>query len=116
MNLLIKNTASTPHTRQRFNELLKSWYQNNSEDTVGTCGDYGGVAFLWAVHDSNKYYLNADTKRSGVGEYLEMLKRYANNLQWSVVKNQNGTMNKIAFGPEKKKIRGFYLYVDLLDA
>ena len=98
--------------RQDFDSWLFNWYKNTNEETIGDVGNFGQQAFLWVEDNDSKFRLNADTKREGVEEYLDLLKENNNLLTWSVVANLKGKINKVAFGENKIKIRGFYLYLD----
>ncbi len=99
-----------PLTRDVFHNELRKWYENTDEETIGDVGSYGGVAWVWITDETNEYHLNADTKRRGVQEYLALLREYENLLEWSIVQNSLGVLNKVAFGPDKKVIKRFYLY------
>jgi len=98
--------------RQGFDSWLLNWYQSTNEKTVGDVGNFGQQVFLWVEDNGSKFRLNADTKREGVEVYLNILKENNSPLNWSVVANLKGKMNKVAFGENKIKIRGFYLYLD----
>ena len=98
--------------RQDFDLWLLNWYKNTNEKTIGDIGNFGQQAFLWVKSNGSKFRLNADTKREGVETYLNLLKENDNSLNWSIVANMKGKINKVAFGENKIKIRGFYLYWD----
>lgn len=98
--------------RRDFDSWLFDWYKNTNEKTIGDVGNYGQQVLLWVENNGSKFRLNADTKREGVEEYLGLLKKNNNVLNWSVVANLNGKINKAAFGESKVRIRGFYLYLD----
>lgn len=98
--------------RQDFDLWLLNWYKNTNEKTIGDIGNFGQQAFLWVKGNGSKFRLNADTKREGVEVYLNLLEEHNNSLNWSIVANLKGKINKVAFGENKIKIRGFYLYLD----
>jgi hypothetical protein len=87
--------------RQSFDSWLLNWYQNTNEKTVGDIGNFGQQAFLWVEDNSTKFRLNADTKREGVKVYLDLLKENNNALNWSIVANLKGKINKVAFVENK---------------
>jgi len=99
------------YNRKAFDDWLLNWYRNTNEKTVGDVGDFGQQAFLWVEENELKYRLNADTKREGVKGYLDLLDKNNGSIKWTVVANLKGKMNKIAFGDNEIKIRGFYLYL-----
>lgn len=98
--------------RQDFDLWLLNWYENTNEKTIGDIGNFGQQVFLWVEGNGFKFRLNADTKREGVEVYLNLLKENNNSLNWSIVANLKGKINKVAFGENKIKIPGFYLYLD----
>jgi len=105
------NNELNIYDRKAFDAWLSNWYKNTNEKTVGEIGNFGQQAFLWIEENEVKYRLNADTKREGVKEYLDLLDENNNSIKWTVVANLKGKMNKVAFGDNKIKIRGFYLYL-----
>jgi hypothetical protein len=54
---------------------------------------------------SNLYYLNADTRISGVTEFIKN-----KDNTWKTIPNENGIMNKITNKSDSTPIPGFYLY------
>jgi hypothetical protein len=95
--------------KSELNQCLWDWYENTDEETIGDIGNYGGSVLLRIIAGLSSYNLNADTKREGVKEYLDLLNDNQ-NLEWSIVLNQKGNLNKVAFGEEDAIIEGFYLY------
>ena len=79
-------------------------------DTVGDAKKYGGKAWIWVRRLARRYYLNADSTGDGVAEYLGLWVQHGSDLQWTIVPNERGKMNKVSFGPEKREIAGFYFY------
>mgnify|MGYP000737109970 CR=1 FL=1 len=104
------NKKSSPMTKDQFHKWLKNWYNNSTEKTISDYGNHGQPAYLHIKDGGNLFHLNADTQRIGVEAYLKLLDT-ENDLLWSVVLNKNMKMNKIAFGENKKIIKGFYLYI-----
>jgi hypothetical protein len=93
----------------KFNEILNEWVSKiNCEDTVGD-ETFGQKAYIHVKVENKIYHLNADSKRKAVMEYLNEYK----DAKWVVVKNRKGTINKVAFGLDEKKIKGLYLYLYL---
>ena len=56
------------------------------------------------------FHLNADTRRQGVLEYLALLDADP-HVDWHVVPNARGHLDKAAFGPDLRIIPGLYLYL-----
>jgi hypothetical protein len=55
--------------------------------------------------------LNAGTKQSGVKQYIGLLDVMGEALEWVPVQSANGSLKKLAFGPDLDVIPGFYLYL-----
>jgi len=79
-------------------------------DTVGDAAKYGGKPWIWVKRLARRYHLNADATGEGVGEYLALSFQHGASLQWTIVANERGKMNKVAFGPDKREIPGFHFY------
>lgn len=98
-------------TQESFHSELEEWYTESEPGAViGDARKYGGKAWVWVRHLGNRYHLNADTTYEGVGEYLALLREQHGKLSWSVVENERGVKNKVALGPGKQVVPGFYLY------
>jgi hypothetical protein len=94
-----------------FNAVLARFGNWADADAmIGGSPKAGNQPWLWVDRDGTRYYLNADTKGDGVAAYLALLARHGPALTWSIVANNRGKMNKVAFGPDRVKISGFYLY------
>lgn len=79
-------------------------------ETLAGPAEYGPTDWIWVKRLGNRYYLNADTTAEGVGVYLKLVTEHGPKLAWSVVANERGRMNKVAFGPARTVIPGFYFY------
>jgi len=98
-------------TPDEFNARLVEFGRDaRPGDTVGDAVKHGGKAWIWVRRLARHYHLNADSTGDGVAEYLGLWVRHGSSLQWTIVPNARGRMNKVAFGPEKREIPGFYLY------
>jgi hypothetical protein len=53
------------------------------------------------------YHLNADTKWGGVRAYLDLVERWGEGIEWTLVPSAS---DKVAFGPHPETVPGFYLY------
>jgi hypothetical protein len=93
--------------RDVFFKILSCWsIINKSEDSRIGNSDYGGTAHLKLEIGDKKYYLNSDTNRIGVREFL---KNKENN--WRVIQNANGFVNVVTNKLDETSIPGFYFYV-----
>jgi serine/threonine protein kinase len=104
-----RNHRAEPLARSEFEAVLRSWYRNSDEETIGGTVRYGGTPWLWIVVQRDLYHLNADTKRAGVEEYLDRV-RTEPELLWTVIEGRAGKRTKVVFGADRRAISGFYLY------
>ena len=99
-------------SKQAFTQVLRQWYDHTNENFIGPSAGRGQAAWLWVQLGAHACHLNADTKREGVRKYLELVDTHGPDTAWHVRLNQRGEhFNKIHFGPDAERIRGFYLYV-----
>jgi hypothetical protein len=100
--------AGSAVSRSAFDAILAEWFQTG-ENQIGDA-DHGITAWVHVREGDDVFRLNSDTTREGVERYLQLVRQYEDRLEWSVVENERGNMNKVAFGPEAETIRYFYLY------
>lgn len=104
--------GTTCHSRAEFVAVLRAWLQNTQEQTIGEVENFGGKAWIRLVGDVPPCHLNVDTHRSGVERFLRLVDEHGADLEWHVVGNNRGQVNRIAFGPRREKLPKFYLYTD----
>lgn len=103
-------------TKTDFHRRIGQWYRESHEEQIGSPDAHGLTGWLWVRDGHLLAKLDADTTRSGVGEYLALLRDRRGDLVWSVVESARGQPTKIAFGDERRTIPGFYLYLYKLGA
>jgi len=108
--MIERNTASEALSRHEFDNELREWLDYSDSAVIGDAEKFGKKAWVWVKQLGWRYYLNADTTRDAVAEYIRLLDEAGGKLSWSVVPNERGVENKVAFGPTQRKIEGFYLY------
>jgi hypothetical protein len=86
-------------SRDEFTELLRRWFDETDEPTIGEPGRFGGKAWAWATVGGHRCHLNADSTRAGIGRYLELARELGPDLPWRVVANTRGKLNKIVIEP-----------------
>lgn len=99
-------------TRPELHRRLRAWISNAGVDSpIGdVLRNQGRTAWVWVLCGAEHYRLHADSNASGVRRYLELLDRCGDGILWSVVLSQQGRPTKVAFGPDREVIPGFYLY------
>ncbi|WLT40550.1 hypothetical protein NON20_25495 (plasmid) [Synechocystis sp. B12] len=103
--------GTTFYSKSDFNKALSQWYDKTDEVTIGDTS-YSQASWIFIKLEMYDFYLNADTKRIGVFDYLQMLKQYEQDLPWHIVENaRNSKINKVVFGDDFNRISGFYLYI-----
>ncbi|WP_199303580.1 MULTISPECIES: hypothetical protein [unclassified Synechocystis] len=103
--------GTTFYSKSDFNKALSQWYNKTDEVTIGDTS-YSQASWIFIKLGMYDFQLNADTKRIGVFDYLQILKQYEQDLPWHIVENtRNSKINKAVFGEDFKKISGFYLYI-----
>lgn len=107
---LPRTLRSSPATRRDFEAALRTWLAAAAPGaTVGGAGQ-GQTPWVWVRAESGELcHLNSNTTRRGVEGYLA-LTAFGQPPAWSVVPNRRGVENKVAFGPERRTVPGFYLY------
>jgi hypothetical protein len=105
-----RNTSDTSINRDEFHTALADFVRGGA----ATVGDprFGQTPWIWVNWLDHTYHLNSDTTAAGAAKYLDLLQRSDGDLPWSVVTNERGIENKVAFGPEQWVIDGFHLHRD----
>jgi len=107
-NFIKKIEKSYPLTdKQTLYNILKWWKIISKEDTIGDLKKASGnTAQIHIKLGSNLYHINADTNKEGVGAFLKNKEKN----KWSLIKNENGIVNKVTNDPNKDPIKGLYIY------
>ncbi len=103
-------------SKQEFAQLLQRWLESDHETVIGEPSSYGGKPLVHVQLGGERFHLNGDTQDQGVEEYLRLVREHGPELPWHVVANQNGTVNKLAFGDPPQPIKRFYLYASSASA
>jgi len=102
---------SEPTSKEELHCRLQVWLESDDDSQIGDLDVQGRTPWIWVKDGVDLYNLHADTKREAVAKYLELVKENGSDLDWIVVPSQKGNLTKVAFGPGKKIIPGFYLYL-----
>lgn len=103
------NTRNEPISKGKFHKRLKKWLANN-EGTIGIEGDAGRAAPVYVQDGTEVFRLNKETTRAAVVEYLELVARFGNDLEWKRVRGQRGVTGSVGYGPECVRIKSFCLH------
>jgi hypothetical protein len=98
--------------RRDFVGLLRWWLEQTDEKTIGEVEPFPGRPWVLVEAGSTRCHLNADTARVGVRRFLELVRQHGDDLEWRVVANQRGKVNRVALGPDAELVEKFYLYTD----
>jgi hypothetical protein len=98
-------------SKAEFHSRLQAWERDTQEPAVGDPALPGITPWLFIRDGALTFRLHADTKRAGVAEYLSLVDQSGASLEWHVVANSKGNPNAAAFGPDKIRVRGLYLYL-----
>lgn len=97
--------------REEFHHVLKDWIENSDEDIIGDPAEPGVKAWIHTKEPGRLFRLHADTPRHAVENYLELVARQREDVEWVVVPNNRGKLNAVAFGPKLERVKSLYLYL-----
>lgn len=93
-------------------DRLDDWFTTTNEATIGDVDSHQGrTAWIRVEIGDELCRIHADTTRDGVAELRRLVREADRTLEWHVVANDRGNINKIAFGPSKVIIPGVYAYL-----
>src|SRR5687768_10271642 len=99
-------------SKAEFHDALRQWLDTTTEETIGDA-EFGQTAWLHVRDGGATYRLNADTKRQGVADYLQLVDRFGDDLKWTIRPNRDGRENAVGYGPDCETVQRFYHYVIL---
>ena len=112
MSSIPRMTRAEAVTQAELYAMLDQWFKTTNEQTIGdVANNQGRKPWVWVRVAGQDCRLHADTTRDGVAELLRIWRESRQRLEWHVVPNQRGTVNKIAFGSSKAPIPGVYAYL-----
>jgi hypothetical protein len=89
-------------SKEELIDLLKCWKIISKANTIGDINSYTKNKRIVLLNiRENSYYINADTTRKGVEEFLKN-----KNNPWKTPKNSCVITNKL----DSETIKGFYMY------
>ena len=98
------NRENMLDSKEKLYYLLKWWLKLSNKNTIGNTDNTNNNQQLILIElGANRYYINADTNKAGVKEFLKN-----KNEPWRLIENRNGNLNKIT--NSDSDIPGFYMY------
>ena len=95
------------NTKDELIKLLENWLETN-ELTIGNGESLtGNTKWIFLNLNGSKYYINADTTREGI---LNFVKNHENNYPWMVIANNRNVYKKVSNDLYGKAIKGLYFY------
>src|SRR5688572_27649085 len=85
-----------PIDRPEFHRRLIDWFTTSDEDRIGDPDVDGRTAWVWVHYRELLVKLHADANRSGVREYLALVRREGEEVPWRVVESRRGKKSKVA--------------------
>lgn len=90
-------------------DILKWWSKITTDQTIGNLTEMNNNQKVILLQiGSSEYYINADSRNSGVKEFL---KNKGN--QWKIIINERGVKNKVTNRIDAEPIPYFYLYKEI---
>ena len=108
--MLTQNTRESAVRREEFHQALKTWLDDSLNDRIGEPESHSGGAWFWVRHGGDHFYLNADSSRAGIRQYLRTVTASGGNPVWSTRTDEAGIRERVAVGPKGEVIDGFEFY------
>lgn len=90
-------------------DILKWWSRMSTEQTIGDLKIMKGYQKLILIQiGSSEYYINADSRKSGVKEFL-----LNKDNSWKIIVNESGIKNKVTNRLDEEPIPYFYMYKEI---
>jgi hypothetical protein len=109
-NMFPQNTRESAVRREEFHQALQSWLDDSFDDRIGDPDSHGGLAWFWVRHGGDHFYLNADSTRAGVRQYLRIVERSGGDADWSMHSSTPGIRDRVAVGADREIVDGFEFY------
>ncbi len=109
-NFILKlSRENALNNKEDFLNILKCWMRFSKSETIGDLTIMiGRTPLLFLKIGSSTYYINADSKRTGVEEFLKN-KEYS----WRIIFNEDGVKNKVTNRQDEEAIPLFYFYKEI---
>ena len=89
-------------------QILKWWIRLSNSETIGNLDSMNGnTPLIKLIQGNNSYYINADSKKTGVTAFLTN-----KDNPWHLIVNERGVRNRITNNFSKQPLTGLYIYKD----
>jgi hypothetical protein len=95
------------NTKDQLIILLKNWLKTNETKIGNGENKTGNTKWIFLNLNGNDYYINADTKREGI---VNFVKNNENNYPWVVIANNRNVYKKGSNDENGNAIKGLYFY------
>jgi len=113
-NFIIRMEENNPLTsKDDLIQLLQYWVdqtggpKENLGYPIGDYDNFGKTPWIYISLNNEYYFINADTNKKGVIEFLE---NHKNQNPWIIVANRNGVFNKVTNNKDGNSIKYLYFY------
>ena len=99
-------------TKTELHRRLREWLATD-EPILGPVDAFAKSAYIHVKDGDRLFEFDPDTKRTAVEEYIGLVDRWGDELEWNIVPNRRGKPNAVAFGPDSQPLTNT-LYLDLI--
>ena len=109
-NFILKlSRENALNNKEDFLNILKCWMRFSKSETIGDLTIMiGRTPLLFLKIGSSTFYINADSKRTGVEEFIKNTEN-----SWRIIYNEDGVKNKVTNRKDEEAIPGIYFYKDI---
>lgn len=101
--------VNTLKSKDVLYDVLKWWNKISTNQTIGNLKIMNNNQKLILIQiGSSTYYINADSSKIGVKEFLSN-----KGNQWKIIVNENGKKNKVTNRLDEEPIPHFYMYKEI---
>ena len=108
--MLEQNTRESALRREEFHRALRVWLDDSFDDLVGDPGSHAGTAWLWVRHGGDRYYLQANSRRAGIRQYINLVEESKGDPDWALTGQTGEDRERVAIGRNREMIDGFEFY------
>ena len=108
-HIKLMQKANTLKSKDDLYDILKWWSIISTSQTIGNLKIMNNNQKLILIQiGSSSYYINADSSKIGVKEFLSN-----KGNPWKIIENENGKKNKVTNRLDDEPIPYFYMYKEI---